>query len=434
VRAEKSVKIQKQAVVNAIILVIILGLFLYLGIQFSRNFSSSVSTQRTQVFTDSKYSSFRGYVFRDESVSEYSQRGIIDYLVEDGERVGVGQQYAVFYPTEHLSDEEISQKQAELNGISRSISRLRSGVTSGGFVSDLAHINEVLASSYYSYIDSVLDGDFNSADRRGEALIGALVDYSVVTGRQGVAEDIAKSLENKKKDLLAGIGAVGVPLRSQAGFYLAYETDGYEAVFNSDLIDGLTPDGLRQLTDSEPATYSDRIIGKTVHSPKWYLALPCDEAEALRYTEGKTYDITFSKNQTESVDMLLESIRIDEDGEACLIFSCYDLSFGKDLARAQDVKILMKSTTGYRIPEEALQRVDGEDGVYILIGTEVEFRRVTVTLRGNGYYIVNTYEMDREENELGDAVGNSRSEIPYLNVNDLIITSGNDLYDGKLID
>ena len=30
--------------------------------------------------------------------------------------------------------------------------------------------------------------------------------------------------------------------------------------------------------------------------------------------------------------------------------------------------------------------------------------------------------------------GNSRSEIPYLNVNDLIITSGNDLYDGKLID
>jgi len=26
------------------------------------------------------------------------------------------------------------------------------------------------------------------------------------------------------------------------------------------------------------------------------------------------------------------------------------------------------------------------------------------------------------------------SEIPYLNINDLIVTSGRDLYDGKLLD
>ena len=55
----------------------------------------------------------------------------------------------------------------------------------------------------------------------------------------------------------------------------------------------------------------------------------------------------------------------------------------------------------------------------------VEFRRVTVIGEGRGYYIVATYESDANEGSI--------SKTPYLYVNDLIITSGNDLYDGKLI-
>ena len=68
-------------------------------------------------------------------------------------------------------------------------------------------------------------------------------------------------------------------------------------------------------------------------------------------------------------------------------------------------------------------RVDGENAVYILVGDRVELRRVTVKSRGNKYYIVSTFEEDAENESV--------SEIPYLNINDLIITSGNDLYHGK---
>ena len=433
-RGKKSVRIYKQAVVNTVILAVILGLFLYLGIQFSRNFSSSVSTQRTQVFTDTKYASFEGYIFRDESVSENSHRGIIDYLVDNGERVGVNRQYAVFYPAEHLSDSEIAEKQSDLNSISKSISRLRSVASSGGFVSDLAHINGILSSSYYSYIDSVLGGDYSSADRHGEDLVGALVDYTVVTGRDGVVEDIAKSLEDEKKKLIESIGTDGEPFVSRESFYLFYGTDGYENLFHSGALEEITPDGLTLLVNSSPEKYGNRVAGKEVHSAKWYLALPCGEAESLNYTEGKTYAVAFSGKNSDSVNMMLEAVRVDEDGDAYLLLSSYDLLFSRDLSRIQDVKILMESITGYRIPAEALKKVDGEDGVYVLIGTAVEFRRVTVIGRGNGYFIVNTYEMDRAENELGGSVGNSGSEVPYLNVNDLIITSGNDLYDGKFID
>ena len=60
------------------------------------------------------------------------------------------------------------------------------------------------------------------------------------------------------------------------------------------------------------------------------------------------------------------------------------------------------------------------------MGSRVEFRRVTVIADGDRYYIVNTYASDSEEGAVSD--------IPYLNANDLIITSGNDLYDGKSLD
>ena len=42
------------------------------------------------------------------------------------------------------------------------------------------------------------------------------------------------------------------------------------------------------------------------------------------------------------------------------------------------------------------------------------------------YYIANTRESDAAEGSI--------SAVPYLQVNDLIITSGNDLYDGKRLD
>ena len=105
-------------------------------------------------------------------------------------------------------------------------------------------------------------------------------------------------------------------------------------------------------------------------------------------------------------------------------------------ASSQDVKINMDSTTGYRIPSDALVENGGEKGVYILVGTVVEFRRVTVIGEGNGYYIVNTYERDRAEIEADTEMDGStdKERLPYLYVNDLIITSGNDLYDGKRLD
>lgn len=425
-RIGKDVKTHRQAVINTVILIAIFALFLYLGIQFSRNFSASVSTQRTQTFTDHDYIYLKGYVFRDESLLTVNAPGVCDYLFEDGARVGVGQPFATVYPMPSATEKELQTKQTEINEVSERLRRLRSGISDIGTLSALVGVNKTLSTTYYSYIDAVLDGDFSAAERQSDSLLGALVDYTVITGRDGVAENIADALEQEKQTLLSDIGSSGQTLVRDDAFYLYHETDGYENIFSTAKLDGLSPESLRQLIEKDPEAYDPHVIGKLIHSPEWFLALPVTEATALKFSVGDQYEITFSGGKGSAVNMKLLEVRLDESGDGYLLFSCYDLALSSQLFRAEDVRILMNAQTGYRIPSEALTSQNGEDGVYILVGTVVEFRRVTVLREGNGYYIVNTVEQDSAEGVVSD--------VPYLNENDLIITSGNDLYDGKLLD
>ena len=156
------------------------------------------------------------------------------------------------------------------------------------------------------------------------------------------------------------------------------------------------------------------------------MAMPSDLETASKFEEGVVYSVMYSGGGDKKVEMELEKICSDEDGETYLLFSSFDLTVSADIARVQNVKIVMDSVTGYRIPDDAIAEKDGCSGVYILVGTVVEFRRITPIGSGNGYVIANTYEKDREEE--------NENPIPYLKTNDLIITSGNDLYDGKLLD
>lgn len=425
-RREKGTRVYKRSVVNVVILLVIFALFAYFAVQFAQNFSTAMSTQRTQKVTDTEFVYLNGYVFRNESVATQSVGGACDYLVDDGERVGVHQPYATFYAMEDRSDEKIFETQAKINDLSGRIERLNSGASASGTVSGMAHVNKTLSTSYYSYVDSVLKGDFISADSHGDLVLGALVNYSVITGRDGVAESIASSLEKEKRDLLDSIGASGETLVSEEGFYFFQSTDGYESVFNTAALNGLTPKGLEELSKNEAEKYGAEVIGRFVHSTEWYVALPADEATCLLFSLGFSYEITFSGEGNKTIPMTLENICLDETGDGYLLFSSRDLSAAGNFDRDQSVKIKMGTVSGYRVPSGALTAVDGERGVYILVGNVVKFRKVTVIGEGHGYYVVATYEDAQSEGSV--------SNTPYLNINDLMITSGNDLYDGKLID
>ena len=139
--------------------------------------------------------------------------------------------------------------------------------------------------------------------------------------------------------------------------------------------------------------------------------------------------------------LAIERMEPDETG-VLLVFSSQDMPAGFDFSRVMRVETVARTTGGYRIPTEALVtlRSDKTDeevtGVYILAGGVVEFRKVRVRVRRDGYVIAETYE---EVQALLDTYTEEQYEEAtadgwrYLQLNDNIITSGNELYEGKMI-
>ena len=350
---------------------------------------------------------------------------VVYYTVRDGEKVGVCQTYAYLYSSSGLSYSDSRLTESELLNLSTRINLIESGINKNTSGSDLSSISNDISRHYYSYVNSLTDGDLSSAQKAGDWLLSSLVEYSVGVGGQ-TSSSVIKELEAGRSELLASLGTP-TALTSEEGFNFMYSSDGYESIFGTDKLDGLTPAGLEQLAKSAPGKSSDRVIGRRIYSPKWYIAIPVGEATYLGFSEGAVYDVTFSDSDGATVDMKLERICVDEQDEnkAYMLFSSYDLTVAASLSRTQSVSIYLGSCSGYRIPKQAIHHSEQYDYVYILVGNMVELRRVSIKGEGNGYYIVGTYQEDQKDNVSRD--------IPYLNTNDLLITSGNDLYDGKLL-
>lgn len=451
---KNEVKTYKQTVVNAVILVVVLALCLYVAIQISQNFSTQVSTQRTQMVTDVTYSYFDGCIFKDGEIITASC-DIVHYLVPDGAKVGVGQAYAEIYSGTSIPEGERAAVEEKLNDLSTRITMLEAGIAGGSGVSDLGVIGKDISDSYYSYINSILNGDISDADVSGDNLLGSLINYSIYSADRlaEAAKTTLAALKNERASLISEMGGTKTVLVSKRSFTFYRHSDGYENILNSSVIGSLDRNKLDELIKIEQSD-THGSIGSAIYSSKWYIALPTDEAgyEIFAGNTGKTFEIEMLGADGLKINMLLEAVvakdignteilesETDEEStenaeipealdtsRTYLIFSSFDLAKIASFDRHQSVRITLDSSTGYRIPKEAVHTVGDNRGVYILIGNMIEFRRITVIGEGDGYYIAATYERDLAEDV--------ESEIPYLNINDLIVTSGRDLYDGKLLD
>ena len=115
--------------------------------------------------------------------------------------------------------------------------------------------------------------------------------------------------------------------------------------------------------------------------------------------------------------MTCERVAVGSDGRLLAVFSTSDLPVWFSYDRVQPVEIVVGRSVGYYIPESALVTQDGAEGVYIFKDSTVYFRRIDVIYRGEGYCIA------AQKGERGDN---------YLDLYDILITAGKNLYDGKV--
>ncbi len=411
--------------------------------QVARHMTVGLSTLRTQEIVDESYVELELYLFRDESVLYAEGGGITQYNVGNGERVGVGAYMGTAYGVGALSPEETEELQTLLNAYGDRIALLRE-LGGLGTPADARAEAEAVDRNYLGLLNASSHGDLSAVGGFADGMLSGMGRYDILTG--GTSASV-KQLEAERAALLAGYTPVAT-VKTDRGGYFYYEADGYESVFPYAEAMTMTPEAFRAMTRRPASDVPSGVVGKMVYSPTWYAAtyIPLDDNRAIEVFQqgiasGRAYRMTCADAAGTEIVLTIERLVPDSEG-VLLVFSSQDMPAGFAFSRKLRVETVAYTTGGYRIPAEALVTLHsdktGEDvhGVYILAGGVVEFRKVQIRVRRDGYIIADTYEDVKAlldtytDEEYAAATADGWS---YIRLNDNIIIGGNELYEGKMI-
>lgn len=377
-------------------------------------FDSEIATFAAGVTTEHETLGYDGYVFRDETTLYASgKKGVADYAVSDGTKVTKGQALATVYS-------ENASAQNRLRRIDEQIALLESGLGGISDSTDPAEVKAAVSDSYDHLIKMLASGESGGLSEERDRFLRGLNQMDLLWHEEeSPAAKTLASLREEREDLLASSGDSTEYAAKQSGYF--YSTvDGYEDAFSLAALENMSGADFFRLISS-PAKSTSGAYGKISASSEWRLVLPVALAEQKYFNVGETYEGLFEENGKNTLPLTVEQIlEVPEHASALVIFSCDRLLENFEFDRCQSVKITVDSASGIYVPKSAVKRVDGIRGVYILRGSVVYFRQIDILYEGSDYYLV------REGR-------GSKEGISYLQVNDLIITKGKKLFDGRVV-
>jgi len=142
------------------------------------------------------------------------------------------------------------------------------------------------------------------------------------------------------------------------------------------------------------------------------------------------------------LDMKLRSKITENDSDrALLVFESGEVPEDFDFARNQKVRVVYKKYSGLKVPKEAVRVVNDIKGVYVVNGTEVEFKRISEIYSFDDYYIIEKdpesalYSKKYVRKTTKDEQGNEKNEYyRVLSLYDQVIVKGKDIYDGMKVE
>ncbi|MCI5512601.1 MAG: hypothetical protein MR471_00590 [Clostridia bacterium] len=403
-----------------------------------------------------------GAVFRDDYLI-VSSDGEIKYLRLNGERVGKDTETARVYT-------DMSADGNDNTAIAEKMRELESRIEYLNECLDVGHATyytaSVAAKSAYtdllSYMARAGGKPKDAMDAYGRLSL-ELNKFNVVRNGKTGREEITKAIDTLKAeyDRLSESyhgSFVSVIADKSGWFFDKAAVDGYESIFTTGALKSVNAASLRNMMQSEPAQVPVGTIGKMTYTYSWYLAVPADTATCRRLEPGREYKITFEDGR--ELSLTLERVAAVMNGEGVLVFRCDIMPDNFDYKRVQKISLTVEEYEGYSVPASAVHTVDGVTGIYVLSGGKLSFRRADILSEQNGVCIIakeppkapeaetetgtgteapdGTNGPETSSDTIADTAGVTSAETGddgpgYPKLNDIIIISGDGLYDGKVI-
>lgn len=399
--------------------VLVLATFVYLFHDAVRNNRDRYDTETADEVVEQEKLDLKAFLVRDEEYIDQKSTGTVVPLLKDGMRVASGDAVArvcasdedaanvsaLIEAKESLARYQEISEQTELNAL------------------DMEKLNKTIDASFTELVRTSNSGDFSELSQNIEELENKLASKQIL--KDGTIDLTAKfnELNSKIQTLEAKSINTSDVLAPLSGYYIS-NLDGYENAMDYDKISDLTVSEAEKLFEKKPSDVSGQM-GKIVGSYKWYLVTVMDSKYSLLMSEGEKMKINMPYYGFKNVEVVVEKISTTQNDKVAVAFSCNMMNETYANMRTEDIELVFKEYTGYKINSSAIRREKDEKGkevdiVYILRGDIMNARVIDIIYDAGDYVIVS------EESE---ATNGYRPIKRY----DEVIVKGRNLSDGKSI-
>ena len=415
--------------------IFLIAIAVYFLFQSAKTSGNSFETERADLEIRQEIVEITGYIFRNEELIYSPGGSSVNYLIENGKKVGKNQLVAQshYNASDFSAKDKIAALTENLDILKKSNINLEYAITNFEKIDGDSH------SIYVDMLKNIEKGKIRDAGRQRNELLILLNKKQLLTNEisGNSFDNIISGAEEQKKQLElqlsgagAGMGSVDVFSNRSGIFYP--RVDGYENYLTADSVKTLDYTGFSELIKKEPdANILNNALGKVAYDFNWYLVCKVEKRKDISFTSDKKYDIIYPFSSNKSIESVLQK-QISGAGsdDVILIFETAYIPVDFDFSRKQMIQIVFSEISGIKVPEEAMRVIEREDGtraegVYVLKGNIVVFRELPEAERLGkfaGYYL---YLEPSERPETGGG---------KLQLYEDIIVAGKDLYDGKAVD
>lgn len=397
-------------ITSVVLSIIVISYIVYNAFAYSY---SPIDTQRlTEETTIEETIDFKGFALRDEKIIDTSASGTVIPLAHDGKRVANGDNIAVV-----CQNDDQAAAYTKLESLKHELERYKN-INDPDGTQELSadKLNTKISDAYDDIMDAVTTGAYDELPDALTAYADKCATKQILT--DGSIDLSAKltSLENEIAALTAqniNYSSVKAP---KSGYYIN-TIDGYESALSYKDVLSLTSQQIESALNAEPAAVSGNSLGKIVESYKWYIVGETESQNSSYFKNGAKITVNFPKEGVNHVTMLVE--KADTQGDKMtVVLSCslMDETFAN--MRTEDMQIVTKSHTGYRVPSNVIRfDEDNNTGIYVLRGKIITFIPVEIIYTEDDFAIISS----------------SSSNGKSVRLYDEVIIKGKDLEDGKVI-
>lgn len=356
-----------------------------------------------------------GYIFRDETIIKASSQNNVFYPISSGQKVGVndivGKVYTKDIKNTTNSIKSLEEEKALL------IECINMGILSSY---NTTQIDSNIVDSIIK-INSYIDGnDFDNAMQNKALLKTYLLRRQISTSSISKLEERIYNINQELEKLYNQLGDANEEIAAPKSGYFYSTVDGFESDFTIQKLNNLYVTNFETFIETSFPYKDSNAIGKLATTFEWKLAFLTEDKYYQNISVNDIVKVTFPQNSYITIQMTVEKIsRSNSSDEILIILRTNTIPKDFNFIRSQEIIIEKNTINGYKVPTQSVRIIDGKKGVYILDGITVKFRQISIIEQIDNYYIV-----EMKENADG---------IKWLQLNDLIITSGKNLYDGKIV-